>query len=180
MSYSSPPPSPKPGDKGKPFTWSSLSVYARAGIAIACLIVAIFLISTLILCIVRRGRLFNGTWYYRNRSSRPNSALSASSSAVPRREYAKDNPEKGGLSSSVRELVAEEEEQDAWYSRDVERAGVRRPEEVRLEEYRYQDQRGEVGLERRQAGAAYEQQQHYHQQQQRHEQETEYRPWNVV
>jgi hypothetical protein len=179
MSY--PHPQNSPSSDSNPsdhFSLSQLSVWARAGIVIAGILVAIFIFSTTMVCIVRKGRLFK----------RERSNLFATSS-LPNREYRE--AEKGLVSRSA-EVEIEEEEASGYESGRRSGVGVsfgatvRRPDEVALQDYghgkmvrdgrRGGQGREEVGWRKGRDGEVYD---HLEEQRQGKE-ETEYRPWHAV
>ncbi|ERF72638.1 hypothetical protein EPUS_05692 [Endocarpon pusillum Z07020] len=105
--------------------WTNLSIYARAGLVIGCLLAFLFLFSTIVLCIVRRGRLL---------TSRRRGA------SVPKPAYRSPQPaaESKFTHSTTVEVQDGDEGAYAGQSRSGFGAGAMPPllgEEVALREY---------------------------------------------
>lgn len=154
MSIPTPTPNPSPPPNNNTFSFSHLSTWARAGLVIACLVAAIFILSTVVLCIVRRGRLIGGASVRSSGSDRTTRASnqsrdgSAALSAQGKEGYRKPQLEKEFAHSSTREMVYDEEsryESPRMSGVGNEAVGVRLPDEVALHEYGHGYGHGQQG-----------------------------------
>lgn len=119
-----------PSDKAKhlhEFSFSRLSVWARAGIVIACILAFVFIFSTTMVCIFRKGHLFKRVSNY-----------GPTTSSTRNNEYRKVDKRLTGSSTEA------EIDEERASRREIHNqsgvgvsfgASVRRPDEVALHEY---------------------------------------------